>query len=153
MESTRGEARAKGFRVVEDRCLTALGVIAESLDDPVATLELFQQALDLARSAGDRWTEGIALGNLGWGWLGVGDLAKAGRDLEMGLQISQVVGDRTMESAWLCGLSLLALWQGADARALELAHTALGGAVAAKAREWETTALLRLATRSWRLAE
>jgi tetratricopeptide (TPR) repeat protein len=144
LESTLGEARAKGFRVIEDRCLTALGVIAESLDDPVATLELFQQTLDLARSAGDRWTEGIALGNLGWGWLGVGDLVKAGRDLEMGLQISKVVGDRTMESAWLCGLSLLALWQGADARALELAHTALGGAVAAKAREWETTALLRL---------
>ena len=144
LESTLGEARAKGFRVIEDRCLTALGVIAESLDDPVATLELFQQTLDLARSAGDRWTERNSSGQSGMG------LAWRGRSGEGGARprdgLADLQSGRRPDNGVCVALRVVAPrpMASADARALELAHTALGGAVAAKAREWETTALLRL---------
>jgi hypothetical protein len=115
----------------------------------VATLDMCQQALVMARSRGDRRNEGLGLVNQGWSWLGVGDLAQAERDLEMGLKLTQANGDRGAEDAPLCALSTLALWQGADTRALALARSALDIAVAVGGESSRQLPCSLWATLSW----
>jgi hypothetical protein len=114
------------------------------LDDEVGALLLDQQSLDAYRAAGDRRNEAIAHGNIGAGWLGLGELASARRELEEGLRLMRVNGDRALEVSPLCALSTLALWQGDDAHALVQARAALETAVAVHARDQEAAALCRL---------
>ena len=53
-------------------------------------------------------------------------------------------GDRGMESAALCNLSALALWQGDDPRALALTRSGLDIAVAVQAPDWGAEAWARM---------
>ena len=103
-----------------------------------------QQSLAAHRAAGDRRNEAIAQGNIGAGWLGLGELAQARRELEEGLRLLRVNGERALEVSPLCALSTLALWQGDDAHALVQARAALETAVAVHARDQEAAALCRV---------
>jgi tetratricopeptide (TPR) repeat protein len=133
-----------------------LSVAADMQGDLVGLLDLTRQCLLIHRETGDRVNEAIALSNLGGGWLSVGDLAQARRELNAALQLLRANGDRVVEGATLGNLSTLALWQGDETRALALARQALDIAVAAQARDWEVVAGLRLGDAElalWRGAE
>ncbi|MEO6745396.1 MAG: adenylate/guanylate cyclase domain-containing protein [Caldimonas sp.] len=144
LQQTLDEAREQGLLKPQAYCLNSLAELAERQDDRVRLLELSREALDLSRQAGDRWFEAIVLGNVGRGWLKLGDIAAARRDLEAGVRLMRQNGDRAMECLPLCSLSALALWQGEDARALALARSAVDTAVAVQARDYEALALFFL---------
>ena len=112
--------------------------------DDVGALLLDQQSLAAYRAAGDRRNEAIAHGNIGAGWLGLGELTRARGELEEGLRLMRVNGERALEVSPLCALSTLALWQGDDAHALVQARAALETAVAVHARDQEAAALCRV---------
>ncbi|HEY9027366.1 MAG TPA: hypothetical protein VIP05_23945, partial [Burkholderiaceae bacterium] len=141
---TLAEARESRLCGLEGSCLNALGVIAAMLDDEVGALTFDQQSLEAYRAAGDRRNEAIAHGNIGAGWLGLGELERARRELEEGLRLMRINGERALEASPLCALATLALWQGDDAHALALAQAALETAVPVHARDQEAAALCRL---------
>jgi len=143
-EEALTEARALALRRVEGLCLNALSVMLAMQGDDVGALELDQQSLAAHRAAGDRRNEAIAQGNIGAGWLGLGALTQARRDLEEGLRLLRGNGERALEVSPLCALSTLALWQGDDARALVQARAALETAVAVHAPDQEIAALCRV---------
>ncbi|MES3014688.1 MAG: adenylate/guanylate cyclase domain-containing protein [Pseudomonadota bacterium] len=138
------EARRLGLPSVEARLLNVLEVAAGIQGDQVSSLELSRQCLEAIHEAGDRVNEAIGLTNLGAGWLSLGDLKQAQRDLDAGLQMLRANGDRVIEGATLCSLSTLALWQGDETRALALARAALDIAVAGQARSEELLAWLSM---------
>ena len=76
------EARSLGLRRVEGLYLNALGVMLAMQSDDVGALLVDQQSLVAYRAAGDRRNEAIAHGNIGAGWLGLGELARARGELE-----------------------------------------------------------------------
>ena len=138
------EARRLGLRGVEGRLLNSLSIACGMQGDLVSQLDLSRQNVLIVREAGDRVNEAIGLLNLGAGWLNLGDLAQARRELDAALQLLRANGDRVMEGAALGTLSRLALWQGDETRALALARQALDIAVATQARDTEVEAGLRL---------
>ena len=143
-QETLAEARALGLRRVEGLLLNALAVIAGMLNDDVSALELDQQSLVAYAAAGDRRNEAIAYGNIGAGWLGLGELTRARQQLEEGLRMMRANGERALEVSPLCALSALALWQGNDALALVHARLAVETAIAVHARDQEAAALCRV---------
>jgi len=143
-EEALAEARTLALRRVEGLCLNALSVMLAMQSDDVGALRLDQQSLVVHRAAGDRRNEAIAQGNIGAGWLGLGELTRARVDLEEGLRLLRVNGERALEVSPLCALSTLALWQGDDAHALVQARAALETAVAVHARDQEPAALCRV---------
>jgi hypothetical protein len=143
-EEALAQARALGLRQVEGLCLNALGVMLAMQSDDVGALQMDQQSLAAHRATGDRRNEAIAQGNIGAGWLGLGELTRARRDLEVGLRLLRSNGERALEVSPLCALSTLALWQGDDAQALVHARAALETAVAAHAPDQEAAALCRV---------
>ena|SRR5688572_4975034 len=143
-QETLAEARALGLRRVEGLCLNALSVMLAMQSDDVGALQLDEQSLAAHRAAGDRRNEAIAQGNIGAGWLGLGELTRARVELEEGLRLLRVNGERALEVSPLCALSTLALWQGDDARALVQARAAVETAVAVHARDQEVAALCRV---------
>jgi tetratricopeptide (TPR) repeat protein len=138
------EARRLGLRAVEALLLNVLSIAAERKNELVGSLELTRQNLQILRETGDRVNEAIGLKNLGGGWLTLGDLVPARRDLDAALQMLRANGDRVIEGAALIRLSELALWQGQEARALALARRALDIALAAQARDIAVAACLQL---------
>ena len=114
-EETLREARALGLGRIEGSCLNALGVIAGIQNDEIGALQFDQQSLAAYRAAGDRRNEAIAHGNIGAGWLGLGDLTRARGELEEALRLMRSNGDRALEVSPLCALSTLAQWRGEDA--------------------------------------
>ncbi|HWH84961.1 MAG TPA: adenylate/guanylate cyclase domain-containing protein [Burkholderiaceae bacterium] len=143
-EDALAQSCALALHWVEGSCLNALGVIAGMLDDEVGALRFDQQSLAAYRAAGNRRNEAIARGNIGAGWLGLGDFARARSELEEGLRLIRANGDRALEVSPLCALSTLAHWQGDDALALVHAHAALETAVEMQARDQHAAALCRL---------
>ena len=141
---TLNEARTLRLGRIEGSCLNALAVIAGIQNDEVGALLLDQQSLAAYRASGDRRNEAIAHGNIGAGWLGLGDLARARGELEEGLRLMRSNGDRALEVMPLCALSTLAMWQGDDAHALVQARAALETAVAVHARDHEAAAWCRV---------
>ena len=138
------EARDLGLRRVEGLCLNALGVIAGMRNDEVGALLMDQLSLASYAAAGDRRNEAIAHGNIGAGWLGLGALARAREQLEVGLRMMRANGERALEVSPLCALSTLELWRGNDAQALVYGRTAVETAVAVQARDQEAAALCRV---------
>jgi len=143
-EATLAEARRLGLRRVEGTSLNALGVILGMQGDEVGALRVDQQSLATYRAAGDRRNEAIAHGNIGAGWLGLGALHRARRELEEGLRLMRVNGERALEVSPLCALSTLALWEGDDAQALVQARAALDTAAAVHAGDQEAAAWCRV---------
>ena len=118
-------ARAIGERSIEALFLNALSVIADSQADQLASLEIDRQDLLINREIGNRRNEAIALGNLGNGWLRLGEHAQARHYLEDCLQLARSIGDRATEPHVLTNLSVLALRLGDDALALTRAQAAV----------------------------
>ena len=143
-EEALAEARAMSMRRVEGLCLNALGVMLAMQSDDVGALLVDQESLVAYRAAGDRRNEAIAQGNIGAGWLGLGELARARADLEEGLRLLRINGERALTVSPLCALSTLALWQGDDAHALVQARAAVATAIAVQARDQEAAALCRV---------
>ncbi len=143
-EEALAEARTLALRRVEGLCLNALGVMLAMQCDDVGALLLDQQSLAAHRVAGDRRNEAIAQGNIGAGWLGLGELTRARVELEEGLRLLRINGERALAVSPLCALSTLALWKGDDAHALVQARAAVETAVAVHARDQEPAALCRV---------
>lgn len=144
LQAVLAEAQALDLYRVEGPCLTALAAIASYQGDDVATLKLVQQALIAYQTAGDRQGEAVARGNLGVGWLNLGGLTEARRELEEGLRLVRANGDRASEDGLLNNLSVLTLWQGDCESALALARAALDASMAVQTRDWIVRALLQL---------
>ena len=138
------ESRSLNLRGIEARVLNLLATAAERHGDDVGALNLQQQSLRIHRETGDRINEAIVLGAVGECLMKLGDLPQARLELDAALKFFRTNGDRTLEGAALCVLSVLALWQGDETRALALAHSALEIIVAAQARDEEVLAALRL---------
>ena len=138
------EARSLGLRGIEGRVVNLLSIAADMQGDLMGPLELDRQNLLIYREMGDRINEAIGLANQGEGWLKLGDFAQARRALDASLQMARANGDRTMESGALATLSVVALWQGEETRALAQGRQALDIAVASRARIFEVAAGLRL---------
>jgi len=138
------KARLLGARALEALFLNALSFIADCQLDRLASLELDQQDLLINRELGNRRNEAIALGNLGSGWLRLGEHAQTRQHLEQGLRLACAVGDRATQANTLTNLSLLALRQGDDTLALTQAHQALELASAVQSPEFEAIALCAL---------
>ena len=139
------QARTLGLLEVQALCLNTLGFIANDMRrDVMAALDFDQQALNIARETGDRRGEAIGLGNLGFGWISLGALAKGRQFSEQALQKFREIGDRAVECNTLCNLSQLALLQGEDTRALSLARAAYDLALSVEARHREADALVQL---------
>jgi predicted ATPase len=138
------KARALGARPLEALFQNALSVIADSQPDRLASLDMDQQDLLINRELGNRRNEAIALGNLGAGWLRLGDNAQARRLLEDSLRLARAINDRATQPSTLTSLSVLALRQGDDALALAHAQMALNIAIAVESPDFEVIALCAL---------
>ena len=138
------EARALGARALEALFLNALSVIADSQADRIASLEMDQQDLLINRELGNRRNEAIALGNLGHGWLRLGQHTQARRLLEDSLRLARAISDHATQPNTLTNLSLLALRQGDDALALAHAQMALDLAIEVQSPDFEAIALCAL---------
>ncbi len=137
-------ARALAARALEALFLNALSVIADRQADKVASLEMDQQDLLINRELGNRRNEAIALGNLGHGWLRLGEHTLARRMLEDSLRLARAISDHATQPNTLTNLSLLALRQGDDALALAHAQMALNIAVEVQSPDFEALALCAL---------
>jgi len=138
------EARSLGLRSNESYLLNALAIAAQGQGDLMGALELMRQDLQITREIGDRRGEAITLLNLGGTWVNLGDLTQGRHHLDEALRTLRTNGDRRPEAVALHALSVLALWQADEVRALGLARSALGIAVAAQARDSEANALFQL---------
>jgi class 3 adenylate cyclase/tetratricopeptide (TPR) repeat protein len=138
------DTRRLGLRDVEGALLNTLVIAAGRRGDLLEALDLERQSTQIDRETGHRINEAIGLLNLGGSWLKLGDLAQAQRHLDAALHMVRAHGDKTIEGAALGGLSMLALWQGDETRALALARQALDIAVAAQAHEEAVIAGLML---------
>ncbi len=152
-DATRGRAlaevglirsRALGARQLEALFLNALSVIADSAAGGLPSLEMDEQDLRINRELGNRRNEAIALGNLGSGWLKLGEPVQAQRFLEEGLRLAQAVGDRATQPDALANLSVLALRQGDAPLARRHAQAALEITLAVQSPEFEAIALCAL---------
>ena len=138
------KARALALRALEALFLNALSVIADTPADRIASLEMDQQDLLINRELGNRRNEAIALGNLGQGWLHLGEHTQARLMLEDSLRLARAISDHATQPATLTNLSLLALRQGDDALALAHAQAALDIATEVQNPDFETVALCAL---------
>jgi transcriptional regulator with XRE-family HTH domain/tetratricopeptide (TPR) repeat protein len=78
-----------------------LGTLFERQNQPWAALEQSQQALIYLHAEGDRRLLGLALNNLGWRQIGVGEFRRALINCQHACEIYRDVGDRGGEShAW-----------------------------------------------------
>jgi tetratricopeptide (TPR) repeat protein len=134
-------ARHRGLRRVEGGFVNTLSVVADRQHDVIATLDTTRQWLVIKRELGNRQNEAIALSNLGFSWLDLGEFTQARENLEAGLKLARAVGHRTIEPYPLTGVSRLALWQGDPEPARVHAQAALDIASAVQDRYIETRAL------------
>ena len=138
------KTRALAARAHEALFLNALSVIADAQVDRIASLELDQQDLLINRELGNRRNEAIALGNLGHGWLRLGEHVQARKMLEDSLRLARAISDHATQPNTLINLSLLALREGDDALALAHARAALDIAIEVQSPDFEAIALCSL---------
>ena len=84
MQQTLGDARARRLLRAQEARANNLGVLAVMRDDAIPAIELTREALSLARQRGTRSAqrEAVDLGNVGFVWIDMGDLAPARGDLQ-----------------------------------------------------------------------
>jgi len=138
------EARRLGLRDLEARFGNILAVAAAMQDDAHGAIALEQESLLVHRQMGDRINEAITLANLGSNWQSLGNMAQARRDLEAALRLLRANGDRHVEASALSHLSLQALLDGEETRALALARQSLEIAHATQSFDWAVVAAMRL---------
>ncbi len=147
------QARELGARQLEALFLNALSFIADNQADRLTSLDMDQQDLLINRELGNRRNEAIALGNLGLGWLRLGELAQAQQHLEDAVRLARAIGDRATLPNTLTNLSVLALYRGDAQLALSHAQTALATAGEVQSPEFEAIALCALANARLELGE
>ena len=86
--------------------LKGLGNLYNSLSDYKEAISYQQQHLAVARSVGDRQSEGISLGNIGLNYYLLGNYAQSIDYCEQSLAIVREIGDRRAEGAALGNLGL-----------------------------------------------
>lgn len=106
-ETGRAEARAAGDTGTEGRCVHVLGAAA-FLVDPAVSRATFTEALELARTAGDRWCEADALQFLGFNHLTQHRPAEAPDLLAACAAIARAEGNRFQLALDLLGAGLVA---------------------------------------------
>jgi tetratricopeptide (TPR) repeat protein len=124
--------------------LLNLGTCHFLLGDYPRAIELYQQALTIAREIGDRQVEATALGNLGNSY---GDLSQTERAIELyqqALAIDGEIGDRLGEATDLCRLGICYAALGQTHQAIELHEQALAIAQGLGDRQGEATYLANL---------
>jgi len=112
-----------------------------SLGQFTRSIELFEQALAIAREIGDRSTEATALGNLGNSYADLGQIPRSIDLSEQALAIARETGDRKNEAIHLGNLATSYGDLGQFTRAIELYEQALAIAREIGDRAGGTTAL------------
>ncbi len=106
-------ARSHGDPVKEGYILNAMGLIAIDQNDPAAGQQYLEQALSLAREAGDRRLEAMTLGNMGTSAANARQDFDAAREyLEACLRVMHERGERSSEAVSLNNLGWAAGLQG-----------------------------------------
>ena len=98
------------------------------LGDSRRAIDLFTQALVTSRDTGDRYSQGVALGNLGLCYEGLGEYRQAIDLLTQALAIDRDTGDRQGEGIDLGNLGLCYRRLGDYRRAMDLFTQALAAA-------------------------
>jgi tetratricopeptide (TPR) repeat protein len=134
-------------------CKTNLGIAFSLAGETRRAIELYEQALAIARETGDRQGEGIHLGNLG---LCHADLGETRRAIDLhgqALAIAREVGDRQGEGIDLGNLGIRYADLGETARAIDLHEQALAIARETGNRQGEGLQLTNLGLRYADLGE
>ena len=105
--------------------LSELGTIHFLLSEPRKALEFYEQALKISREIGDRWGDGVHLGNLGNAYSDLSEPRKALEFYEQALKISREIGDRRGEGARLGSLGNAYSDLGEPRKAIEFHEQAL----------------------------
>ena len=120
------ELRARGLTRELGACLLALGTNACYIDDYPDAVTFLEESVAITRSAGDSWSEAVALSWLGFVWLLQNDLEAARRAFEASHQIALDMGQPLLPAFTLSKLGLLADASGDYAEAMRL-HTEANG--------------------------
>lgn len=115
--SSPDELRAEGLRL--------LGVLKESQRDLDAATELFEEALDLFKTSGDRAGEAACLNSLGVVARSRKDPDEAERHLEAALALRRDIGDEVGTSATLSNLGIVAMDRNDIERGIALVEEAM----------------------------
>ena len=115
--SSPDELRAQGLRL--------LGVLKESQRDLDTATQLFEQALDLFRTSGDRAGEAACLNSLGVAARSRQDPDQAERHLEAALALRRDIGDELGTSTALSNLGIVAMDRNDVERSIELMEEAM----------------------------
>jgi class 3 adenylate cyclase/tetratricopeptide (TPR) repeat protein len=119
MEESLVIAREVNNRTMQARCLANLANAAVYvLRDYELARSYYEQAHKLNIELGDRYADGIALGNIGWVCAMLGDYAGAQKHQEQALALAREVGNVYIEIITLMNLSGVAEAQGKAEEAL-----------------------------------
>ena len=152
------ELRGRIHGWITDPALTAthlisLGGCHYHLGGYRQAIDLYTQALDIARKIGDRPGEGAALGGLGRCRLSMGEYRRAIELYTQALDIARKIGNRHGESTELGGLGLCHSSLGEYRQAIDLYTQALDIADKIGDRDGESTRLGRLGLCHYYLGE
>jgi tetratricopeptide (TPR) repeat protein len=128
-------------RYDEGQFLNELGLVHYSMGEHRRAVDMYVQALAVAREIGDREGEGNALGNLGNAYMALGETPRAIELYEHALALDRAIGDRRGEGADLGNLGLAYYSLGETRRAIELYAQRLGIAREIGDRRGEAIAL------------
>jgi predicted ATPase/class 3 adenylate cyclase/tetratricopeptide (TPR) repeat protein len=120
------ELRARGLAEELGLCLLALGTNACYIDDYPAAVTLLEESAAVNRSAGDQWSEAVALSWLGFATLLQNELDAARTAFEASYQVALDMGQPLMLAFALSKLGLLADASGDYREAMRL-HTEANG--------------------------
>jgi predicted ATPase/class 3 adenylate cyclase len=138
-------AREIGNLDLEARGLNNLAISAGSYQGNFALSQrYYEEVIDVARRRGDRYLEGIALGNLGFAAGMQGDFPMALTYLKQGLFVSREVGNRHQEIYTLINLSAVAGVQGQAHESMQYAVQANQLSMQIHERSGEAWSLLYL---------
>jgi predicted ATPase len=120
------ELRARGLMKELGTCLLALGTNACYVDDYPEAVTFLEESVALTRSAGDSWSEAVALSWLGFVWLLQNELKAARMAFEASHEIALDMGQPLLPAFTTSKLGLLADASGDYAEAMRL-HTEANG--------------------------
>jgi tetratricopeptide (TPR) repeat protein len=120
------EVRARGLTEELGACLLALGTNACYVDDYPEAATFLEESVAFTQSAGDSWSEAVALSWLGFVWLLQNELEAARTAFEASHQIALDMGQPLLPAFTVSKLGLLADASGDYAQAMRL-HTEANG--------------------------
>jgi CHAT domain-containing protein len=127
-EQALGLARARldtGGRAYESSALNNIGSAQAYAGNARGALPVFDEAIRLARTAGNRESEAAAANNRGWAHTFLGDHASARADFERALGLFQAIGNKRNEAYALANLGRTLAALGDRDSAFKRLHRAL----------------------------